>query len=172
MNNTKRIAYSAVCSAISVVCIWLTNILPLGVALLAGVSLGIFIAFDRLGIVYGLLTCVVSFSLSFLITGFNGAFIFSAILFAPYGILAFIIKSLHYASVKTALIRVAIVLAFSQLALMGLWFLADKLVIINLTHVASKIGGYVVVALIFAVIAVAFDFLFKEVSIRVRKLIK
>lgn len=175
VSNTRKITYTAVGAAISAVCVFLTNFGWLRVSLLMCAALCYYIIFCKCGALYGLADIAVSLLVAFFalgITPLSSAFLLDAIIFAPFSLISYLIRRLHYTKWQHALIRIAIMAVFANLALMGVWFCAKWILTIDIVGMAGKLGGYAVLAVIFTGLAVTFDFLFNQLSIRIIKLIK
>lgn len=173
MKTSKKIAYAAVGAAVSAVCVFLTNIVPLRVTLLMLAALCYYIVLDKCGIVYGLLGIAAGLIICFaMFGGLSSAFLLTAFIFAPYAILGYFIRKLYYTKWQTALLRVGITAAFANVALVAVWFTAKWITNIDIIAIASRVGGYAVLAIIFTALALVFDVLFNQLSIRLLKLIK
>ncbi len=174
MTNTRKITYSAVGAAVSAVCIFLTNFGWLKVSLLMAAALCYYIVAVKCGIWYGAASIVVGLVVAASVGGVFGfsAFLLDAFVFAPYAILAYCIRRLHYTKWKTALLRIVAMAAFANIALCLIWFCAKWLTTIDIVAIASKVGGYPLLALVFTALAVVFDFLFNQLAIRLIKLLK
>lgn len=176
MSRTRKITYSAVGAAVSSLCVYLTNFGWLKVSLLMVAALCYYLIAVKCGLLYGLADIAVSLLITFFaggVTIFSYAFLADAVVFAPYAIACYFMRKLYYGRWKTALIRLAIVAAFSNLAFCGLWFSAGYFVsVMDIRGMASSVGGYVVLDLIFTGFALAFDFLFNQLSMRLAKFMK
>lgn len=175
MSRTRKITYSAVGAAVSSLCVALTNFGWLKVSLLMFAALCYYVVACKCGALWGLADIIISMLIAFFafgLTPLSSAFLLTALVFAPYAILGYFIKKLLYTNWKTALIRVAIIIAFANLSLMCVWFCAKWIFDGLVTNAAAMVGGYAVLAVIFTASAVLFDFLFNQLSIRLIKLIK
>ncbi len=175
MSHTRKITYSAVGAAISAVCVCLTNFGWLKVSLLMFAALCYYIIFIKCGLFYGLADIAISLLVAFFafgITPLSSAFLLDSLIFAPFSLLCYIIKKLYYTKWQTALIRLVIMAAFANASLVAVWFTAKWITTIDIFMIASRIGGYAVLAMLFTLFALIFDFLFNQLSIRIVKLIK
>ena len=172
--NTKKIAVSAASAALASVCIILTNFIPLRVTLLMFAAGCFYIAFDKAGIVYGLLTIAASILISFFTKPFSSAFFLTVIVFAPYSLIAYFMRKLFYTHVKSAAIRLAVAAVFANIAFAAVYFLVKLLTVSIDFAVMDIVGklGYAVVSLILTVFFMLFDVVFNQVTLRMSKLIK
>ena len=172
--RTRQITVSAVATALASVCIILTNFIPLRVTLLMFAAGCFFVAFDKAGIVFGLLTIAASILISFFTKPFSSAFFLTAIVFAPYSLIAFFMRKLYYTNLKGAVIRLAVSAVFANIAFAAIWLLikfASVAIDFSVAEVVGKLG-YFLVALILTVFFMLFDVVFNQVTIRLTKLIK
>ena len=175
MSKTRKITYTAVGAAISAVCVCLTNFGWLKVSLLMAAALCFYIVFCKCGVWYGLGDIVISLAVAFFafgITPLSSAFLLTALLFAPFSLLAYLIRKLYYTRVATAFIRLGIMAVFANLSLCALWFTAKWITTIDIVAIAGKIGGYPVLALLFTLFTLTFDLLFNQLCIRILRYIK
>lgn len=175
MNNTRKLTYTAVGAAVSAVCVFLTNFGWLKVSLLMFAALCYYIVFVKCGFLYGLADIAVSMLVAFFalgITPLSSAFLLNALIFAPFSILCYFVRKLYYTRWQTALLRLAVMAVFANVALVGVWFTAKWILTIDIVGIAANIGGYPVLALLFTFMALVFDLLFNQLSIRLCKLIK
>lgn len=170
MRKTRKITYSAVGAAISAICVFLTNFGWLKVSLLMAAALCYYVIFVKCGPLYGFMDIAVSMLITFFAFGttpLSSAFLLTALVFAPYAFLCYCIRPLHYTRWQTALLRIVCIIAFANLSLCGVWFTAEWIFDGLVTQLAGRVGGYAVLALLFTVCALLFDFLFNQLSIRV-----
>ncbi len=174
VTTTKKITVSAVATALASVCIILTNFIPLRVTLLMFAAGCFYIVFDKAGIVYGLLTIAASILISFFTKPFSSAFFLTAIVFAPYSLIAYFMRKLYYTHIKPALIRLAVMAVFSNLTFCALYLMVKFLTISLDFAVTDIVGrlGYALVAVILTVFFMLFDVVFDQVVLRFGKLIK
>ena len=175
MNGTRKLTYTAVGAAISAVCVFLTNFGWLKVSLLMFAALCSYIVFVKCGFLHGLADIAVSMLVAFFalgITPLSSAFLLNALIFAPFSVLCYFIRKLYYTKWQTALIRIAAMIVFANISLVCVWFTAKWIVTIDIVGMAANIGGYPVLALLFTFMALVFDLLFNQLSIRLCKLIK
>ena len=76
---TRRITYSAVCTAIAVTVILISHFSPMRIVPLILASLAFYIAFVRCGALYGIVTVAVSVLICFFVSGINTTFLFLCI---------------------------------------------------------------------------------------------
>ena len=176
MSNTRKITYSAVGAAISSLCVYLTNFGWLKVSLLMVAALCYYLIAVKCGLFYGLMDIAVSLLITFFAGGisiFSYAFLADVTVFAPYAVICYFMRKLQYNNWRTALIRLAAVLAFSCAAFCGLWFSAIHFTHIMNIHVwADIVGGYAVLNIIFTAFALVFDVSFYHLATLLSKYIK
>lgn len=175
MSHTRKVTYTAVGAAISAVCVFLTNFGWLKVSLLMAAALCYYIVFYKCGLWYGIADIAISLLIAFFafgMTPLSSAFLLTALLFAPFALLAYLVRKLLYTRVPTALIRMAVMAGFANLSLCALWFTAKWVTTIDIVAIASRLGGYPVLALVFTLFVLSFDLLFNQLSIRIVKLLK
>lgn len=173
-SGSRKITYSAVGAAVAAVCVFLTNFGWLKVSLLMCAALCYYIVCVKCGFWYGVAGIAVSLLVAVCVGGVFGlsALILNAFVFAPFALLSYAIRKLYYVRVKTAFLRLEIMAAFANVALCVVWFTAKWVTTIDVVAVASRVGGYPLLALIFTALTLLFDFLFNQLSIRMIKLIK
>lgn len=162
-------------AAISAVCVFLTNFGWLKVSLLMCAALCYYIVCVKCGILYGIADIFVSLLITFFaggVTLLSSAFLLDALVFAPFAILSYCIRKLYYTKWQTAFLRLGIMAAFANLALCAVRFVAKWITTIDIVAIASRLGGYPLLALLFTLFALVFDLLFNQLSIRICKLIK
>lgn len=156
-------------------CVVLTNYVPLRVSLLMFAALCYYIIFCKCGLLFGLLDIAVSLLLTFFIGAMSPltpAFLLTAVVFAPYALISYAMKKLYYTKWQTALVRIAVIVVFANLALLFVWLLAAYITSIDIAAILAAVGGYAVLAVIVTALTLVFDFLFNQLSIRLLKLIK
>lgn len=175
MSNTRKITYSAVGAAVSAVCVFLTNFGFLKVSLLMCAALCYYIVCIKCGIWYGLADVAVSLLITFFtggVTVLSSAFLLDVLVFAPYAIVAYLLRKLYYTKWQTALIRVGAMAAFANIALCAVWFCAKWVTTIDIMAITDRLGGYPLLALVFTAFTLIFDLLFNQLAIRLCKLLK
>lgn len=175
MSHTRKITYTAVGAALASVFVFLTNFGWLKVSFLMAASLVYFVICCKCGVWYGVADAALSLLLVFFtagITPLSSAFLLTAFVFAPYAFIAYFMRKLGYTAWRTACLRLGVVAAFANLAFLGVWLCAKWIATIDVAAIADKLGGYAVPALLFTAMALAFDFLFNQLSVRVLKLLK
>lgn len=75
---------------------------------------------------------------------------------------------------KTVLLRAAIVAVFVSLAFMCVYFVVANVALegLDIIGMINKVGGYWVIALLLIPIAVSIDFLFTQMAVLIRKMLK
>lgn len=167
---SRNIAYSAVAAALSLVMITLTAYVPmLTVAPLIVCALAWNVVIDKCGIGYGIVAMAASVGLGFLTVMGAGfaVMIVVGIVFVPYSLVAYFMKSLTYEKVWKVLTRIGILIVFASLAFMCLYFTADAIMaFVNISQIIENISGgnfavgYFVLNLIAVVIIVGIDYIF------------
>ena len=154
------------CVALSAVAIALSAFTPAQIVPLIFVSLCVYVAFRKTGIVYGILTAIAAAAISFGFGGLRATFFFTIIFFIPYAVLCFLMQKLSYKVVWQAVIRILLTAAlvagafFALLAIMngvtgttlerlvenaGVWLAVGAVTLATLpldlffSHVAEKI---------------------------------
>ncbi|MDR2201569.1 MAG: hypothetical protein LBP26_02200 [Clostridiales bacterium] len=171
---TRRLAVAAVSAALAAVMIVLTNVLPLRVTLLMFAAVCYYIAFEKSGTVYGLLSIAASVLIAFFTGQISSAFILTCIIFAPYSFLAYLMRNLYYTRRAHLAVRAAVVAVFAALVFAALYLLVNAAAVtiaFDLASLASRLGA-VPLAVLFIILSVVFDVVFTQVAIRLSKLIK
>lgn len=162
----KKIATAAVGTALAVVMITLTCYLPLTVLPLVMISLCFNIVTERCGVWYGFASALAAVGLGFLVCAGNIAvMLIVVVVFVPYSVLCFCLRRLDYGSVKKALLRAAIVVAYASLDLFFVFLLGELVAAYApLEDIFARIGGfavgYAVCTLVFDVLFVCIDWMF------------
>lgn len=172
--STVKLTTAAVCTALAVIMCAMTAYLPLSFMPLYLAAFCIFSACKRGGIFYGILCALASIGLMFVMTGLNVKWLLFVIMFAPYGILAYFIDKLTYFKVKTALLRVLIVLLYFNATLGAIYAIAVNVAAVGLEGVniaewSNVVGGYAVLAVIASAVLLPLDFIFSALSAVVLK---
>ena len=169
--NSKKIAYCGACVAISQIGVLISAFTPMQIVPLILVSLALYVAFRRCGLVYGIISLVACIGLTFAISGLRLTFIFTALFFAPYALVAYATYKIGYQSVKCALVRIVV---------SGVTFLTSFLIIVLLfdviagtaiSTIISKIG-LIPTALVVMVVCLPVDLFFYYGAERVIKLLR
>lgn len=174
----RKIAYTAVGTALSLVMIALTCYLPLTVAPLVMVSLCYNIVAEKCGIGYGILCMMASVGLGFVVCiGAIGVMLIVVVVFVPYSIICVFLRKIDFSSIKNTLIRIGIIAAFAALETFFVYLLGSLIVgYVDFGAIIDKIGsafavGYLVITLIVVVLFIAIDWMFVTFSkIIVKKL--
>ena len=169
-DSTKKITYSAVCVALSVVAVLISHYAALVVPLVIA-SLCAYIAFVRCGLAYGAITVVATATIAFFICGITVTFIFLGTIFLPYAIIAWLMRKLSYKVVYQAIIRIAVsVTAFVTFFVLIVLF-SDFVTGNAITAVIEKIG-LPFTAVIIAVITLPIDLFFTFTAEKIIKVLK
>lgn len=179
-SRSRRVAYAAVGTAISVVMMVLTCYLPLTVAPLVMISLCYNVVTDKCGVGYGIMTVLASVGLGFLCCAANVAvLLIVVIVFVPYSALCLLLGRLRldYGGVRKALIRGVSIAAFAALEVLFIYLLGGIVAdFIDLAGLMSAIGslavGYVVVTLLAIVVFLCIDFLFIAMGRQITRRLK
>lgn len=174
----RKVAYSAIGAALSVVMITVAAWLPVTVAPLVLISICYNIVSEKCGIGYGIITMLVSVALGFLCSAANVAvLVLVAVVFVPYSLLCFFICRLDYKGVPRTVARMLIVAAFAALEVLIVYNIGNALITVNdyvdLSGIISFIAGgnfalgYVMVTLIAVVLFVLVDFVYVYFSRRI-----
>lgn len=176
VKGSRRVTYSAAAAAIGTLCSVVAIYLPVKVMPLVVTAFCFYLVFERCGISYGFITEAVTLLLTFFVSGVvvNVTFVMLALVFVPYAPLAYLIRRLRYDSVKTVLLRAAIVAVFVSLAFMCVYFVVANVALegLDIIGMINKVGGYWVIALLLIPIAVSIDFLFTQMAVLIRKMLK
>ena len=163
----RKIAYTAVGTALSLIMIAMTCYLPLTVAPLVMISLCYNIVADKCGIGYGVLCMLASVGLGFVICiGAIGVMLIVVVVFVPYSIICVFLRKFDYSSIKYALIRIGIIAVFAALETFFVYLLGSLGVgYVDFGAIIDKVGGafavgYLVITLIVIVLFIAIDWMF------------
>ena len=168
---TRRVTYSAVCTAIAVSVILISQFSPMRIVPLILASLAFYIAFVRCGVIYGAVTVAVSVIICFFVSGITTTFLFLCIVFAPYALIAFFMRKLSYRVMWQAVVRLAVTAAFFAVCFVVMVLLVDYIAGTSLMALIEKIGK-VWAGVIIVVAALPVDFFFCYASDRIIKLLK
>lgn len=175
MSPSKKIAYSAVAVALASIAAVATIFLPLTVVPLILSAFCFYIAFSKCGIVHGIITMVATGLITFFAGGVSLTLILLCVLFMPYTIVTLFIKKFTYFKLVGAIVRILVVAALFNAALVGVYFIAKSVLLadsgIDLLGLVGNYG-YALVALIGSIAAIFSDFLFTQVVVVVGKHIK
>jgi len=162
-SNSRKIAYSATLTAISVIAVIVSRFLPITLSALLVCCACYFFAFFVCGFGYGILTIIASLLTAFFVSGVSTVLIFAGLVFAPYSIIAFFMKKVYYYK-EGALIRGVVCTAFANIVFAILYFLLQKFISYDLSLLSNKVGGYAVVAILVSVFAIVTDYLFCQTT--------
>lgn len=169
--NSKKIAYAGACVAISQIGVLLSAFTPAQIVPLIIVSLAVYVAFRRCGLLYGIISAVACVLLAFAITGLRLTFVFTAILFVPYAVVAYAMHKLPYQPLRYALIRLLIAGLTFLVAFLLIVLLFDVIAGTAITSIIEKIG-LVPTALVVMVVCLPVDLFFYYGAERVIKLLR
>lgn len=161
--SARKIAYAATFTAVSVVAIVASRYLPVTLTALLACSVCYFLCLMRCGIGYGLLCITASLVVSFILGGVGTVFLLDAVLFAPYSLLAYLMKKLRYSG-KTAVIRAGIIVVFANIVFALIYYLLTSHISYDFAVMAEKFGGYAVLAVIVSGFGLVTDYLFLQAT--------
>jgi len=161
--SARKIAYAATFTAVSVVAIVASRYLPVTLTALLACSVCYFLCLMRCGIGYGLLCITASLVFSFILGGVGTVFLLDAVLFAPYSLLAYLMKKLRYSG-KTAVIRAGIIVVFANIVFALIYYLLTSHISYDFAVMAEKFGGYAVLAVIVSGFGLVTDYLFLQAT--------
>lgn len=141
-DSTKRLAQAAVCVALSAAVIAISAFTPAQIVPLIFVSLCIYVAFRKTGIVYGILTAIASAAISFGFGGLRVTFFFTIIFFIPYAILCFSMQKLSYKVVWQAVIRILLTAALVAGAFFALLAITDAVAGTMIMKLVERAGTW------------------------------
>ncbi len=139
-DKSRKITYTAVCVAIAVISVLLSQFTPARIVPLILCSLAFYIALTRCGIIYGAISIIAGVSICFFISGVTATFLFLIIVFAPYSLLAFFMRKLSYSVTAQLLLRLAISAVFFAVAFVVMMLVFDKIAGTSLSVLIDKIG--------------------------------
>ena len=170
-DRTRKITYTAVCVAIAVISVLLSQFSPARIVPLILCSLAFYVAFARCGIVYGVISVIAGVAICFFISGINATFLFLCVVFAPYSILAFCMRKLSYKVTWQLVIRLVVSAVFFAVAFIVMMLLFDKIAGTSLSVLIDRIGKvWAGVLIVIAVLPV--DLFFSYGAERVLKTLK
>ncbi len=169
--RTRKITYSAVCTALAVVVTLIALFTPVNIVPLIGASFAVYVAFMRCGIGYGVITALVTAFLCFIIAGLNVTFIFLVIVFLPYALVVFLMRKLSYHVTWQAAVRIACSTLFFVITCTIIIGFTDFLTGTDIMAIADRVGKPVVIALI-ALITLPVDLFFTAFAQRVMRTLK
>ena len=161
--SARKIAYAATFTAVSVVAIVASRYLPVTLTALLACSVCYFLCLMRCGIGYGLLCITASLVVSFILGGVGTVFLLDAVLFAPYSLLAYLMKKLRYSG-KTAVIRAGIIVVIANIVFALIYYLLTSHISYDFAVMAEKFGGYAVLAVIVSGFGLVTDYLFLQAT--------
>lgn len=138
--SSKKIAYCGACVAISQIGVLISAFTPVQIVPLILVSLALYVAFRRCGLVYGIISSIVCLGLTFAITGLRLSFVFVSLLFLPYAIVAYTMYRLSYFKPLHAVVRIAITAVIFAVAFLLIVNLFDLLTGTAIVTIINKIG--------------------------------
>ena len=168
---SKKIAYCGACVAVGGIGILISAFTPVQIVSLILVSLALYIAFCRCGLVYGIISTLATVAIAFAVAGLRITFIFTAILFAPYAIIAFCMRKLSYLKAWQAVIRLVVTALIFTGAFFAIVGLFDVIAGTAQTTIIGKIG-LIPTALIITVVCLPVDLFFFFGAERIIKMLK
>lgn len=140
----------------------LTAYLPLSFMPLFLAAFCIFVACKRAGLPYGILCAAASVGLMFLMTGLSVKWLVFVLMFAPYGVVAYLLHPFTYYKVKSALIRGGIMLVYFNVMFGAVYAVTANVMSvgldgINILQWSAKVGGYAVLAVIATLVLLPLD---------------
>jgi hypothetical protein len=159
LKNSKKIAYTAILSALGLGFLMLGTFLPLSFVPFLAASLLLYYLFEKCGIIFGLLSGVTVSLLSLLFLG--GASIAEVIpymvLFAPHAFATFFLNKLNLNNkVLKYFIRYIILLPLFNISLYAIFTMATY-ILFNMNAFVDIVGNYYVLAIIMNIVFILYD---------------
>lgn len=159
LKNSKKIAYTAILSALGLGLIMIGVFLPLSFVPFLGASLLLYYIFEKCGIVFGLLSGATVSLLSILFLG--GASIAEVIpymvLFAPHSFATFFLNKLNLKNLALRyFIRYIILLPLFNISLYAIYRMATY-ILFDMNAFVDIVGGYYVLAIIMNIVFILYD---------------
>lgn len=170
-DSTKRLACAAVCVALSAVVIAVSAFTPAQIVPLIFVSLCVYVAFRKTGVVYGILTALASAAISFGLGGLRTTFFFTIIFFIPYAVLCFAMQKLSYKIVWQAVVRIVLTAALVAGAFFALMAITDAVTGTTIMKLVERAGVWLAVGAV-VLATLPLDLFFSHVAERVISKIK
>lgn len=171
LRNSKKIAYTAILSALGLGFIMAGAFLPLSFVPFLAASLLLYYLFEKCGIIFGLLSGVTVSLLSLLFLGGAGfaEVIPYIVLFAPHSFAIFFLNKLNLKNlVLKSFIRYIILLPLFNISLYAIFRMATY-VLFNMNAFVDIVGGYYVLAIIMNIVFILYDQTFSYIY---RQLVK
>lgn len=168
---TRKITYSAVCVALAVVAILISQFSPARIVPLVVASLAVYIALVRCGLVYGLVTAVACVVIAFFLCGINVTFVFLCALFMPFSLLCYALRKLSYKVTWQAIVRILCNATLFCLSFLLIILLTDFIVGTSLSALVERVGVAWTVVLV-TLITLPVDLFFLTASEKIIKLLK
>lgn len=159
MNPSKKISYTAVFTAISIIAVVGAYFLPLSVFPFMLATLCLLITLNKCGFMWGFLLALICCSVSAAMFPTGFVYIFFA---APHGFVCWLLSKIKLKNpfIKYPL-KYLILIVFFSAALVGIYFLADAVLFSTaLPVMADIVGGYALFTLVATVIFIAYHELF------------
>ena len=171
LKSSKKIAYTAILSALGLGFIMAGAFLPLSFVPFLGASLLLYYLFEKCGIVFGLLSGVTVSLLSLLLLGGAGIaeVIPYMVLFAPHSFAAFFLNKLNLKNlVLKYFIRYIILLPLFNISLYAIYRMAAY-ILFDMNAFIDIVGGYYILAIIMNIVFILYDQAFSYIY---RQLVK
>lgn len=167
VSGTRKVTYSAVAAAIGTLCAAVAVYLPVRLMPLVVAAFCFYIVFDRCGVVWGLITQAAVVLMTFFVGGvaLSATFILLTVVFVPYTWGAYLLRRFSYAAWKGALVRGGTVAVTVDLLFLAVFYILRFSAFgggFDLVTLSQNVGGFWVVALVLAPIAVSIDFLLTQ----------
>ncbi|HEY8423367.1 MAG TPA: hypothetical protein VIL23_01230 [Clostridia bacterium] len=158
LNKSKKIAYTAVLTALGVGFIMLGAFLPLSFVPFLGASLLLFYLFEKCGIIYGLMSGIAVSLLCVLFLGGNIAQVVPyMVLFAPHSLASYFLNKLHIKKpFLKYLTRYLILIPLFNISLYTIYRLA-AFVLFDMNAFIHIVGAYYILAIIMSVVFILYD---------------
>lgn len=159
LNKSKKIAYTAVLTALGVGFIMLGTFLPLSFVPYLSASLLLFYLFEKCGILYGFLSGVaVSLLCIFFLGGASIAYVVPyMVLFAPHSFASYFLNKLPLKNLFLKyLTRYLILLPLFNISLFTIYKLATY-ILFDMNAFVQIVGAYYILALVMNVVFILYD---------------
>lgn len=169
INNSRKVAYSAVAVALSLTMIALSTYVPIfSVAPLVIVSLSWNIVMEKCGLGYGIASMLATIALGFLVSigaGFS-IMIVVGVAFVPYSLVAFFMRNIDY-SKSYGIIRAIVLLVVASLSFLAMFLLTEAVLgyidimeIISTIFADNIVIGYIVLNVASAIAFIIIDLIY------------
>ena len=168
---TRKITYSAMCVALGVVSLLISQFTPARIVPLALASLAVYVGFMRCGWVYGLITALACALIAFFLCGINVTFVFLCGLFLPFAIMCYLLRKLSYNVTWQALVRVIANAVLFCVAFLLIIKLTDFVAGTSIETLVKQVGVAWTVVLI-TLITLPVDLFFTYAANKIIKMLK